>query len=252
MKMRMIFFALVLSLIFLSAGSIYANDIDGNFSESSDVVLYNIDSVNYEVSESSDNFSSINNAEYVELEDSVADDLVTKSSQSESADADDGLSNDEINVDNAINGAENVISEAPLENQTSNSNSSSIVSDDLTKYYQNGSQFEATFFDKEGNPLANAEISFVINGIYYDRTTNDQGLAIISINLGPGSYEIISINNVTGEKVINSILVLSTIVDNENIVMYYKNGTKYTATVLDGNGNVLSILLLFWMVMVIL
>ena len=240
MKMRMIFFALVLSLIFLSAGSIYANDIDGNFSESSDVVLYNIDSVNYEVSESSDNFSSINNAEYVELEDSVADDLVTKSSQSESADADDGLSNDEINVDNAINGAENVISEAPLENQTSNSNSSSIVSDDLTKYYQNGSQFEATFFDKEGNPLANAEISFVINGIYYDRTTNDQGLAIISINLGPGSYEIISINNVTGEKVINSILVLSTIVDNENIVMYYKNGTKYTATVLDGNGNPLA------------
>ncbi len=240
MKKRMIFFALVLSLIFLSAGSIYANDIDGNFSESSDVVLYNVDSVNYEVSENSDNFASINNAEYVELEDSVADNLVTKSSQSESADADDGLSNDEINVDNAINGAENVISEAPLENQSSNSNSSSIVSDDLTKYYQNSSQFEATFFDKEGNPLANTDISFVINGIYYDRTTNDQGLAIISINLGPGSYEIISINNVTGEKVTNSILVLSTVVDNENIVMYYKNGTKYTATVLDGNGNPLA------------
>ena len=219
----MIFFALVLSLIFLSAGSIYANDIDGNFSESSDVVLYNVDSVNYEVNESSDNFASINN-EHVELEDSVADDLVTKSSQSESADADDDLSNDVIDVDNAIDGAENPISEAPLENQSNNTNLSSIVSDDLTKYYQNGSQFEATFFDKNGNPLANADISFVIDGIYYDRTTNDQGLASISINLKPGSYEIISINNVTGEKVTNSILVLPTIINNDDIVMYYKNG----------------------------
>ena len=239
MKKRMIFFALVLSLIFLSAGSIYANDIDGNFSESSDVVLYNVDSVNYEVNESSDNFASINN-EHVELEDSVADDLVTKSSQSESADADDDLSNDVIDVDNAIDGVENPISEAPLENQSNNTNSSSIVSDDLTKYYQNGSQFEATFFDKNGNPLANADISFVIDGIYYDRTTNDQGLASISINLKPGSYEIISINNVTGEKVTNSILVLPTIINNDDIVMYYKNGSKYSVTVVDGNGNPLA------------
>ena len=239
MKKRMIFFALVLSLIFLSAGSIYANDIDGNFSESSDVVLYNVDSVNYEVNESSDNFASINN-EHVELEDSVADDLVTKSSQSESADADDDLSNDVIDVDNAIDGAENPISEAPLENQSNNTNSSSIVSDDLTKYYQNGSQFEATFFDKNGNPLANADISFVIDGIYYDRTTNDQGLASISINLKPGSYEIISINNVTGEKVTNSILVLPTIINNIMMIL------------LCIIRMVVSIVLLLLMVMVIL
>ena len=140
MKKRMIFFALVLSLIFLSVGSIYANDIDGNFSESANVVLYNVDNV------SADDFASINNDQHVELEDSVADNLVTKSSQSESVNSDDGLSiDDELNVNNNINDDKDSISDSSSVNQSNNS--SSIVSENLN----NSSQFNEINVTPEDN-----------------------------------------------------------------------------------------------------
>ena len=114
--------------------------------------------------------------------------------------------------------------------------SSTIQSDDLTKYYRNESKFHATFFNTNHTPLINTNITFEVNGRLYTKTTNNQGVASIGIDLRPGIYYITSTNPVDNSSNINKITVLSTIIS-EDIVKYYRNNTHYWATILDGQGN---------------
>lgn len=112
-----------------------------------------------------------------------------------------------------------------------------IAGNDIVKYFRNGTQYQTTLYDKEGNVLANTNVVFNINGVFYNRLTNSNGVATLSINLNPGSYIITAENTVTGEKVSNNIGVLGTLVENSDIIKYYKNGTNYRVKVLDDNGN---------------
>jgi len=115
---------------------------------------------------------------------------------------------------------------------------STISGEDIVKYYKNGTQYHVTVLDSQGNPLANSTVSFNINGVFYTRTTDSNGVATLSINLNSGDY-IITATGADGLKVSNSIKVLSTI-SGEDIVKDYKNDTHYNATVLDGQGNPLA------------
>ncbi|WP_296885544.1 hypothetical protein, partial [uncultured Methanobrevibacter sp.] len=47
----------------------------------------------------------------------------------------------------------------------------------------------------EGNPLANTNVTFNINGVFYNRTTDSDGIAKLNIRLMPGEYIITSSYN---------------------------------------------------------
>ncbi len=119
-----------------------------------------------------------------------------------------------------------------------NSTQSSIVSSDLVKYYKNDTQYEATFFDASGNPLANKTIPIEINGVKYNRTTDVNGLMRMSINLNPGGYVIKVTNPATNEFALNNITVLPTLIGND-VRKSFKNATQYYLMVLDGQGKAL-------------
>ena len=112
-----------------------------------------------------------------------------------------------------------------------------IISNDLVKIYRNASQFKATFLDGQGNPLANTTVSFNINGVFYNRITNDNGTAKLNINLEPGTYIITSTNPINGEMTSNSVIVLSRIVENYDLTKYYRNNTQYVVKILDDIDN---------------
>jgi hypothetical protein len=82
-----------------------------------------------------------------------------------------------------------------------------LITSDMTMKYGDGSKFVVTTLDEQGNPAANQEVSFNINGILYSRTTNDQGEAGIGINLRPGEYIITSEYNSVGEREGNTIKI---------------------------------------------
>ena len=63
---------------------------------------------------------------------------------------------------------------------------------DLTKKYGTANPFEATLLNGQGKPQANEKITFNINGVFYDRTTDENGTARLNINLQPGEYIITS------------------------------------------------------------
>jgi len=49
---------------------------------------------------------------------------------------------------------------------------STIFADDLIKYFRNSSQYYSLFFSANGAPLVNTTVTFNINGVFYNRTTN--------------------------------------------------------------------------------
>lgn len=113
-----------------------------------------------------------------------------------------------------------------------------IISKDLTKYYKNGSQFDVVLKDVLGNVLVGKIVKITINGVTYNKITNDKGEARLSINLFPGVYNITVLfeddNNYVKSLNTNKIVVLSKIitkfVDNNKFIVKLVNddGTPKT------------------------
>ena len=116
---------------------------------------------------------------------------------------------------------------------------STIAGKDVVKYYKNDTQYYATFFDGQGNLLIGSPITFNINGVFYQRKTNENGAANLNINLRPGEYILTAINPINEDMFANSITVLPTITADE-LNMYYKDGHQFTANVVDDVGNPLA------------
>ena len=105
---------------------------------------------------------------------------------------------------------------------------SGIMAYNLYKYCKDDSKpFYATPFDYDGNPLANVTITFYVNGVYYNRTTDSDGRAKLNINLPPGEYIIISTNAVTGQSASNLIRVMSPFVEANDLVKKYNTDTQF-------------------------
>ncbi len=113
---------------------------------------------------------------------------------------------------------------------------STISGEDVEKYYRNDTQYYATFYNGQGSPLNNTEVTFNINGIFYKRHTNQKGVAKLGINLGAGEYILTATNTINDEKHSNFITVLPTIFA-DDVTKYYKNNTQYYATFFDNAGN---------------
>ena len=64
-----------------------------------------------------------------------------------------------------------------------------LSAEDTTLYYKNGTSFDVSVTDG-GVAVVGVEVIFTIDGVDYVRTTNDEGVASITINLRPGVYEI--------------------------------------------------------------
>lgn len=116
---------------------------------------------------------------------------------------------------------------------------STISAEDITKYYKNDTQYTATFLDNMGKPLINGDVSFNINGVLYKRNTNQNGVAKLNINLGPGTYIITATNLNNNGNAANNITVLPTIIGND-LIMNYKDGSKFSVHALDAKGNALA------------
>ncbi|WP_188118097.1 DUF3344 domain-containing protein [Methanobrevibacter millerae] len=76
---------------------------------------------------------------------------------------------------------------------------------DLTKKYGTPDPFVATLVDGTGAPYAGQNVTFNINGVFYQRTTDDAGNAKLNINLMAGEYIITSSYN--GANIANKVTV---------------------------------------------
>ena len=105
---------------------------------------------------------------------------------------------------------------------------------DLTKYYKNASRYSLRVLDDKGNPVkAGVDVKLNINGVFYTRTSDDDGYVKMNINLEPGEYTITAEYN--GLMASNKITVLS-VIETHDLSMKYRDGSKFEAKILDGQG----------------
>ncbi|WP_407432089.1 C1 family peptidase [Methanobrevibacter sp.] len=111
-----------------------------------------------------------------------------------------------------------------------------LIAQNLVKYFRNESQFYISLIDGAGNFVPNATITMNINGVFYNRTTNENGTSRLNINLNPGEYILTALDPLTGLMMSYNITVLS-VLTADDINMTYNDGTQFTAKLVDGQGN---------------
>lgn len=119
---------------------------------------------------------------------------------------------------------------------------STILANDVVKFFRNGTQYCAKFLDGCGSPLVNASVIFNINGVFYKKQTDDNGMARLNIDLFPGEYILTAIH-LNGEEKANIIKVLTTIsaedislIENKSGVFVLKthDGARNVSITIDG------------------
>ena len=101
----------------------------------------------------------------------------------------------------------------------------------------NASSFQATIYDKNGSLAVGKNVTFNINGVFYTRTADENGVVSLAINLRPGEYIITTIYEELD--IGNNVVVLPTLVTRD-LNMIYGDGSNFTAQTLDGQGKPLA------------
>ena len=110
---------------------------------------------------------------------------------------------------------------------------SKIKTNDLTKYYNNESQFQFEVLDANNKPIANQSVLLNVHGVNYTRTTNEMGMGSLNIGLKPGTYDITtSCKNLSAS---NTIKVLSRL-SAKDVTSTFGTLTKLNLNVLDKKG----------------
>ena len=76
---------------------------------------------------------------------------------------------------------------------------------DIDMKYKDGTKFKATLVNGTGAPYPGETVTFNINGVFYNRVTDKDGIAALNINLMPGKYIITSSYN--GANIANTVTV---------------------------------------------
>ena len=112
---------------------------------------------------------------------------------------------------------------------------STVVGNDITKYYRNATQYSVQVFDTTGKAVGEGEVvTFNINGRFYNRTTDKNGIATLNINLPSGDYIITA--DYKGCKVSNNITVLP-VLNATDLKKKYGDESQFKANLVDGQGN---------------
>ena len=61
-----------------------------------------------------------------------------------------------------------------------------LTAEDLSMKYMDGSQFKAQLVDGQGKPYPKQDVRFNINGVFYNRATDSDGVAKLNIRLLSG------------------------------------------------------------------
>ena len=83
---------------------------------------------------------------------------------------------------------------------------SSISGSDFTRYCGQSSQYKVKFW-KDNSALANAKVTFKVNGKTYTKKTDKNGVASLKANFGAGKYKVTIVNPYSSQKESHKIIV---------------------------------------------
>lgn len=115
-----------------------------------------------------------------------------------------------------------------------------IVGNNVTIPTKAKQRFEILLKDSDNRLLANQTVQFTINGVTYNRTSDENGKAGLNINLNMGEYNITAAYTDGAGNVYNETFVLTAVQSNTTIkstpVTFQGKGNKFNATLVDQLG----------------
>ena len=117
-----------------------------------------------------------------------------------------------------------------------------IEAPNLTKKFKGSEPFQVYAANYNNEPLANEVIQLTVNGVTYNRTTNEKGITSLNINLNPGTYgiNVVALENTFYEQVsLNRTIVVDkqdTFMDGTNITKYAKDTAVYQCAIYNEQG----------------
>ena len=109
-----------------------------------------------------------------------------------------------------------------------------IHTDDFITYYQSGSEYKIKL-TSNNKGLVNKTLEITLNGVTYNKTTDNNGTVIIPVSLNVGKY-VIFIKDLEADinktQVVN---VLKTIEMNNDVIKYYGGSQTYSVLVIGDN-----------------
>jgi predicted RNA-binding protein with PUA-like domain len=122
--------------------------------------------------------------------------------------------------------------------ETSIANVTAIIkAEDMIRGYNSGVDYQVTVVDGNGNPMAKKQVTFIINGNKYNVTTNDEGIAILNINLAVGTHTVTTVNPLNNENVTKTVKITTRITGNKNVNTYYAKNYAYKIRIIGDDGN---------------
>ena len=105
---------------------------------------------------------------------------------------------------------------------------------DLEIFYRNGTGYTIKVIKQDGKIAGEGEVvTFNINGVFYDRKTNNQGIARLNLNLAPNDYIITA--DYKGCKVSNNIHI-KPVLTGKDLTKQFGDITPFSAKLVDGHG----------------
>jgi hypothetical protein len=111
-----------------------------------------------------------------------------------------------------------------------------IAEDSMTRGWNSPYDYKAEFLDNEGHVLADTDVVFTVNGNQYVVKTDEQGIAYLDADLPVGKYDIGIYNPVTGESVTKKTTIVKRIINNKDLTMDFRDGTRYVVRVIGDDG----------------
>jgi translation initiation factor 6 (eIF-6) len=111
-----------------------------------------------------------------------------------------------------------------------------IMGNDIVKYFRNGTQYVVEVLDGHGNRLAGSVVRMNINGVFYNATSDVNGIATLNINLNPGNY-LITAEDTNGLNVSNNISVLPKLTG-QDLITLFRSEEYYEVKLVDDIGKV--------------
>ena len=117
-----------------------------------------------------------------------------------------------------------------------------LSAEDLVMNYKDGSAWDVTLTDANGNALVNTYVEFTVSGKTYSRKTNENGVASLPINLAVGTYNISATyesSNFNVVEISKTVVVNPPVYDlaAADVNMTYQDGTSYNVQIADAQGS---------------
>lgn len=123
-----------------------------------------------------------------------------------------------------------------------------LITNDFTEKFGENKMYSAKLVDENGKGIANQNVVISVNGADYTKVSDENGIAKLTIRLGPGNYKVTSsyagntlYNSATTK--VNEIMVkkinekIDTIISVEEFSELYGENKAYTIELKDINGN---------------